>query len=402
MTAGPAGCPWAPGGAGGAAVLAPRTADELAAVLAEAARSGTAVVPAGSGSQLREVPDGWVVWTRGLDRIVDHQPDDLTITVQAGATLAAVQQQLAGARQHVPHRPALAGRATIGGLLASHRPGLTRLGHGPLRDRVLGMTVALSSGELAASGGRVVKNVAGYDLHRLHVGAHGTLGVIAQVTLKVSPLPAGRTLLVAPLADAASAARFATALVRTPLMPVAVLASAHLAGSGPGGVSLEGPLLWVAFEDVRAGRDRAARDADALAKRHGLPGFARHEDAELPAELADLTAGEAARAAVELAGATRRGAAHALLGALAGPAVVDLGEGLVRCGFASIALSRALTDRVHAAGGWCAVTRAPAAAWSELARARPAHPAQQRMLAIRRALDPAGIMNPGRLLEGLL
>jgi glycolate oxidase FAD binding subunit len=359
--------------------LQPREPAEAAAMLAEAARLSTPIVPVGSGSQIDHPPaQARLMWTRHLDRILDHQPDDLTITVQSGATLEVVQRQLATANQHLPHRPSFAGTATIGGLLASHRPGLTRLGHGPLRDRVLGMTVALSSGELASSGGRVVKNVAGYDLHRLHVGAHGTLGVITQVTLKVSPLPAGRTLLVAPL------------------VPTTVLASANL------DERLGAPQLRVAFEDVEAGRERAVRETAALAARHGLPAFEREDGIALPPELADLGQEDA----IHVMSFVPRGETRVLLAPLGQPwpAVVDLGEGMLRWAVPEGAWPavRHLTAAVRAAGGWSEITRAPAAVWPAVREARPAVASEPRMLALRGALDPAGIMNPGRLLQGLL
>ena len=119
------------------------------------------------------------------------------ITVQAGATLGAVQAALAEHGQRLPWDPPISLDATIGGLLASGAAGPLRLGYGTPRDWTLGMRVALSDGRVVKSGSKVVKNVAGYDTHKLHLGALGTLGVIVEATFKLAPQPASqRTLLV--------------------------------------------------------------------------------------------------------------------------------------------------------------------------------------------------------------
>ncbi|MBI4858805.1 MAG: FAD-binding oxidoreductase [Candidatus Riflebacteria bacterium] len=189
FTDGPGGCPWVTGGipelgvegVPPAALLAPRSLAEAAAALAAASARGVPVYPMGRAVHLRSgapwAAAGWVVWTGRLVAPVDHQPQDLTVTVQAGHTLTHLSEVLARSGQRLPYEPPGRGASTVGGLAALHAPGLTRLGHGPLRDRILGMTVALSTGEIAKTGGRTVKNVAGYDLHRLHAGGRGTLGL---------------------------------------------------------------------------------------------------------------------------------------------------------------------------------------------------------------------------------
>ena len=171
----------------------PRSREELASLLASATEAGLAVVPQGSRTALdlgRPVDRYDIALDmRGLDGIVDYEPADMTVQVGAGMTLRALRAHLAEHGQYLPADPPPGDDVTIGGLLATARPGAWR-GHMPAaRDLVIGMEVALADGSLVRSGGRVVKNVSGYDLHRLHTGALGTLGVIVEASFKLVPLP---------------------------------------------------------------------------------------------------------------------------------------------------------------------------------------------------------------------
>ena len=174
---------------------------EVAALLRAADEAGVVVVPQGGRTALslgRPVLRYDVALeTRGLQRIVEYVPDDLTLTVEAGIHLEALQQTLGEHGQYLPIDPPPDDHVSIGGLLATGRSGAWR-GHLPAaRDLLLGAVVAMPSGELAKSGGRVVKNVTGYDMHRLHTGALGAFGVIVEASFKVAPLPAAtRTLAV--------------------------------------------------------------------------------------------------------------------------------------------------------------------------------------------------------------
>jgi glycolate oxidase FAD binding subunit len=174
--------------------LRPPTAEAIAATLRLAEARGLAVVPWGGGTQmgLGAPPSRYdlALDLRGLDRIVEYEPADLTVTVEAGIALSTLQQLLGEHGQWLPLDPWLPPEATIGGILATNASGPTRLAHGSARDLLIGIRVATADGELIKSGGRVVKNVAGYDLGKLQIGALGTLGVIVQAAFKVSPLPA--------------------------------------------------------------------------------------------------------------------------------------------------------------------------------------------------------------------
>jgi glycolate oxidase FAD binding subunit len=176
-----------------ASVERPSTAEELATCLADAAASGLAVVPIGGGRALGvggplERFD-LALETSGLDQIVDYSPADLTLTVEAGTRLERLDTELRAAGQFLPIDPFATPGHTVGGVLASGWTGPLRLRYGSPRDFLVGLRVALPDGRLARSGGRVVKNVSGYDLGKLHLGALGTLGVIVEASFKVFPRP---------------------------------------------------------------------------------------------------------------------------------------------------------------------------------------------------------------------
>ena len=125
----------------------------------------------------------------GMNRILAHEPGDLTVTVEAGATLEAVQNRLAEKNQFLPLDAANAQAATIGGIIAANAWGPGRTGYGSVRDFLLGLTVVDAQGRIIKGGGKVVKNVTGYDTPKLHIGALGTLGVVVEATFKVAPRP---------------------------------------------------------------------------------------------------------------------------------------------------------------------------------------------------------------------
>lgn len=182
-----------------AAAFEPASREELASILRLAAEGGLAVSPQGERTAIEfgRPLDAYdlAIDTRGLRRTIEYVPDDLTVTVEAGRRLAGLQAELAEQGQYLSIDPPPGDDVTIGGLLATARPGAWR-GHLPAaRDLILGMRVATPDGEILSSGGRVVKNVTGYDLQRLHTGALGAFGVIVEATFKVAPLPAAtRTL----------------------------------------------------------------------------------------------------------------------------------------------------------------------------------------------------------------
>ena len=165
--------------------------------------SGKAIVPWGGGTRQGTgyAPERYdlALSTTSLRKIVDYQPADLTVTVQAGVALAALQAVLSEYGQWLPLEIALPELQTIGGIIATRTDSLCRFGGGSVRDSLLGMSVINSQGELIKGGGRVVKNVAGYDLPKLYCGSWGTLGLITEATFKVAPLPETTATVVLPL-----------------------------------------------------------------------------------------------------------------------------------------------------------------------------------------------------------
>lgn len=174
-------------------VVSPGTEHELATVLSFANESGVAVIPRGGGTKLDwgNPPrrGGIVLSTLRLNHVLEHAWADLTLTVEAGCTVQALQNTLGQHGQRLAVDALWPDRATIGGLLSTNDSGVLRLRFGGLRDLIIGVTLALPDGTLASSGGKVVKNVAGYDLPKLATGAFGTLGVITRAVFRLHPLP---------------------------------------------------------------------------------------------------------------------------------------------------------------------------------------------------------------------
>jgi len=181
------------------AEFVPATQAELARFMAENLHGPRKTIcPVGGRTALHygaAAHSDLVVATSELTRIVDYPARDMTITVEAGLRIDELQSKLATERQRLPIDIAQAGRATLGGAIATNSSGPRRFGHGTFRDYVIGISAVNAAGKLFKAGGRVVKNVAGYDICKLLVGSRGTLGIITQITLKLRPLPETSALL---------------------------------------------------------------------------------------------------------------------------------------------------------------------------------------------------------------
>lgn len=182
--------------------LKPATADEVAEVLRAAAADDLAVLTWGGGVSLHMVaaPERYDVALdmSGLTGIVEYDPDDLTITAQCGTTIDALRREVRPKNQELPLEGSRADVATLGGVLAANTSGPRRHRFGAPVDRILGARMVLADGTLVRTGGKVVKNVAGYALHRLMCGAHGSLGVILEASIKLMPKPDTRRVLIYP------------------------------------------------------------------------------------------------------------------------------------------------------------------------------------------------------------
>jgi glycolate oxidase FAD binding subunit len=176
----------------------PASVSELGELLRETVAAGQGLYPVGGGTALHlglpPIKPGYAVDTRGLSEVIDYPARDMTITVRAGITLTKLQQTLAAEGQRLPVDVPQPERATLGGAVAANLSGPRRLGRGTLRDYVIGVSFLTDAGDEVKGGGRVVKNVAGYDLMKLQIGALGTLGIVTQLTLKVTPKPEDQAL----------------------------------------------------------------------------------------------------------------------------------------------------------------------------------------------------------------
>jgi glycolate oxidase FAD binding subunit len=215
-----------------ACMVSPNSQEELAEVMACAHHQKWPMLLAGQGSKL-----GWgglvkepqvLISSQRLNRLIDHAVGDLTVTVEAGIPFAYLQAILAKEGQFLPLDPTYSDRATLGGIVATADTGSLRQRYGGVRDLLLGISFSRADGQRAKAGGRVVKNVAGYDLMKLFTGAYGTLGFITQMTLRLYPLPENsQTLLVT--GDITKITQAREILFRSVLTPTAAdLLSPHL------------------------------------------------------------------------------------------------------------------------------------------------------------------------------
>jgi glycolate oxidase FAD binding subunit len=246
-------------------VYQPRTREECVASFEEARRRRLALAVVGGRTKvgLGAVPRRLdaLVSTRGLDRILDYSPSDQVVVVEAGITLARLQAALAQNGQRLACDAPQADRASLGGLLATNDFGPLRTRFGSLRDLVLGVSVVRADATVVRGGGKVVKNVAGYDVPKLMVGALGTLGMIESVTLRLHPLPEVQRTLRIPALGAEALRALVVLLRRDQFEPCSVAALS----------SADGFDALVRFEGFGVGVDDACRGLYAAAEGLGRP-----------------------------------------------------------------------------------------------------------------------------------
>jgi glycolate oxidase FAD binding subunit len=207
-------------------IVEPNSEEEAAEILRCANEDGASVIPRGGGTK-----SDWgnpprrtdiMLSTVNLNRVIEYAWADLTVTVEAGCTIGELQRTLAQHGQRLAVDPLWPEKATVGGVLSTNDTGTLRLRYGGLRDLVIGVTLALTDGTLARSGGKVVKNVAGYDLSKLVTGAFGTLGVITSATFRLHPLPKHTHTVTAAVPDLAAMQHLLTAILDAQIVPAAV------------------------------------------------------------------------------------------------------------------------------------------------------------------------------------
>lgn len=248
------------------ALVSPANTEEAVEVLkwASAHQMRTAIRGGGTQTNLGNPIAGLdlVISTARLNQITEHIPADLTIGAQAGANLQMVQDQLEQHDQFLPIDAPLSGRATVGGAVATNASGPLRLQYGPTRDWLIGVKFVLSDGTPAKGGGRVVKNVAGFDMMKIFIGSLGTLGLITEMNFKLMPLPKAFMTLLLTMPDEQTASRVALKIVRAGLFPASLTVldnrAAHalnLEKPEPGGA-----VLAVEVRNTRLAVERQVRD----------------------------------------------------------------------------------------------------------------------------------------------
>jgi glycolate oxidase FAD binding subunit len=385
-------------------VIEPGTESELAEVLRLSNEAGLAVIPRGGGTKL-----GWgnpparadlILSTARLTEIIEHAWADLTVSVEAGCTIQRLQETLAQHGQRLALDPLWPEKATIGGVLSTNDSGALRLRFGALRDLIIGATVALPDGTLASSGGKVVKNVAGYDLPKLVTGALGTLGVIVRAVFRLHPLPRNTRSFSVSAADAEVTQRFVLAVQDSKLAHTFLQSHFSNDATPVSDILFEGTEAGLSAQETQLRTLSGAASAteaststwNAREELWGLSDSGTTAIAKISILPADL--------ARTIGGVARATQLHQLgWGAL----VYATGIGWVRLEGQPVALKKALQllrVELETHGGSLVALRRPEKvaefdAWGN------AGDALALMKAVKQQLDPKNTLNPGRFVGGI-
>jgi glycolate oxidase FAD binding subunit len=398
----------------------PSTVAELGEIVRLAAGEGSALYPVGGRTQLDlgmpPVKQGRAVDLRRLDGVIDFPARDMTVTVQAGIGMARLRAALAAERLRLPIDVAAADRATLGGVLATNTSGPRRLGYGTPRDYLIGVSAVNDEGHEFKAGGRVVKNVAGYDLCKLLVGSLGTLGIITQATLKLRPLAEEQALVSLPC-EAESLEALLAKVHGSRTRPVCVdllnrpAVKAVFARAG-----LPTPDVgWTLLVGYEGNADAVNWQVQQLVKELGVAqkfearvGFTAQPLWEALVEWAQWPDGNLAFKANLLPSAvasfcqhadTLRDSPHLRAHAASGIVVGQWPAGLTTERAAGVLA--AWRDRAASAEGRVIVQRCPAAWKSALSVWGPAPADAWLMRAVKEQFDPRRVFNPGRFVDGI-
>jgi len=385
-------------------VIEPGNPEEVAGVLKIATGAGLQVIPRGGATKM-----DWgnpprsgdlMLSTRRLNRVVEHAWGDMTATVEAGCTFQQMQQTLAGHGQRLALDPLWPDQATIGGILATNDSGPLRIRFGSLRDLVIGITLALPDGTLAKSGGKVVKNVAGYDLPKLATGSLGTLGVITQAIFRLHPVPRESRTLSFFNSDSETMNALVLAIQDCNMVPTGVQVRAGNSSTPEVDLRFEGTAAGCEAQieqtlRIASGARRIESPADVWNARSELWSGAEPsvvcKFSLLPADIGTFL--DLIRKASELLHLPWRLVAQAV------------GVGYLRLeGTDTGALLNALQDlrkKLETRGGSLVISRCPLEIKSKMDVWGGAGDALALMRSIKAQFDPAGLLNPGRFLGGI-
>jgi glycolate dehydrogenase FAD-binding subunit len=383
------------------ATVAPSSEAEVAEVLRAASAGGFGVVPVGGGTDLGPRPPRGpfvVLSTRALTALEGYEPADLTMSAGAGSTLQDIDALTGPHGQWLPFDPPHAPARTLGGIAASGARGPLASSYGPPRDHILGLTLVTGDGRVLRLGGRVMKNVAGFDLVRLTVGSRGTLGVVVAVSVRLFPRPARDLALVlrAPtLDDLVDAAR---AVATAPVVPASVvLVSAAAAATVDDPASATRPALVVRLHGAP---EAVVADGARLQARVGRS-VEPVEGAWAAALFTELRDHASTGEMVVRLSAPPAALGDALHAAFATPGVAavaaDVMAGRVRVAAAASAAALAgLSAAAERLGGSCLVERAPADILSDAVAPGGSARVAALSSALKERFDPRGVLSPGR------
>lgn len=394
-------------------IVYPHTQAELAEVIACAHDNNWHVLPCGSGSKLSwgGLVEGvqLVVSTERLNQVIQHAVGDLTVTVEAGTKFAALQDALRRSGQFLALDPAAPDQATIGGIVATADSGSLRQRYGGVRDQLLGITFVRADGQIAKAGGRVVKNVAGYDLMKLFTGSFGTLGIITQVTFRVFPLPEASGTLVltgtAPAIAQVTTAQRSSALTPTAadLVSTQVVSSLEL-GKGLG--------LITRFQSMKESVEKQLAGLLEVGQQLGLQGaiYSAGDEAELWQKLREQMGASTTEPAITCKIGVLPGSAVATLSQLdsvapqQGMGLIHAGSGLGLLRFDSIVKSQTILEMrslCQAQGGFLSVLEAPVTVKQQMDVWGYSGNALDLMRRIKQQFDPAHLLSPHRFVGGI-
>jgi glycolate oxidase FAD binding subunit len=385
-------------------VVEPGSIEEASAALRHCSSNGLAVVVRGAGTKLRwgTAPEraDVVLSTSGLHAVLGYTPGDLVVRAQPGVRLADLQVRAAAHGQMLaldPPEPA----ATLGGVVAAAASGPRRLRYGTPRDLLIGITVVLSDGTVAKAGGKVVKNVAGYDLCKLFAGSFGTLGLIVELIFRLHPKPEAARVLEVEVADPEAALRVTRLVTSAALVPSAVELMWPVPG-GPGTVR----ALYEGFEPgVQAQAERAfALLGHPASQGLGAPVLSNiwPDDEALP-EVAAAVRVKLAHPPAELAEALRAAWATGLRPTVRGHAAtgvtfVDVDIARAEAFATALVGLRAFASKV---GGTAVVVNAPADLKRTVDVWGPDGDTLALMRRVKERFDPTRTMGPGRFVGGI-
>lgn len=393
-----------------ALLVKPGSAEDVARCLGVCAELSAAVIPAGlmswldCGNPVRRADV--VLSTERMNRVIDYSPPDLTATVEAGVTLEAFNAVARREGQWLPLDPPGSARSSLGAIGACSSSGSLRVRFGTPRDYVIGLRLAHADGSESRAGGKVVKNVAGYDMSKLYVGSFGTLAVLTELTFKLRPLAECDSTVIVTSNQRQSLLDLSADLLASELQPASLFITNLEINRTPGGVA-DGHTLLVRFVDSEPAV-RYQRDVLGAMVASGSAAILSESDATRVWDQfgnIDRLAATAVRVSVPLSAASRF-YERACLRTPSCVAAGDLGTGIIRLAFdadpqSAIDIIKSIRAESQSAAGHLFIERAEAVvkkgaeAWGEVGETA------EIMKSIKARLDPKGLLNPGRFVAGI-